>query len=68
VGDLFGDGHRGDLDPDGASGADELVAIGDLDGRRSGAPWTLDADHRSRLQFLICGVSMSGTMATTRDS
>jgi hypothetical protein len=34
-----------DLDADGATGAHELVALGDLDGGRTGAPWALDVEH-----------------------
>jgi hypothetical protein len=36
-------GH--DLDTDGAGRALELVALGDLDGGRTGAPWALDVEH-----------------------
>ena len=34
-----------DLDADCAAGALELVALGDLDGGRTGAPWALDVEH-----------------------
>jgi hypothetical protein len=34
-----------DLDADGATCALELVALGDLDGGRTGAPWALDVEH-----------------------
>ena len=34
-----------DLDADGAPGALELVALRDLDGGRTGAPWALDVEH-----------------------
>ena len=39
--------HRAadDLDADSASRALELVALGDLDGGRTGAPWALDVEH-----------------------
>ena len=41
VGDLTAD----DLDADGAPRALELVALRDLDGGRTGAPWALDVEH-----------------------
>jgi len=34
-----------DLDADGATSALELVALGDLDGGRTGAPWAFDVEH-----------------------
>ena len=34
-----------DLDADGAPRALELVALRDLDGGRTGAPWALDVEH-----------------------
>ena len=34
-----------DLDANGAAGALELVALGDLDGGRTGAPWAFDVEH-----------------------
>ena len=34
-----------DLDADGATRALELVALGDLDGGRTGAPWAFDVEH-----------------------
>ena len=33
------------LDADGAARALELVALGDLDGGRTGAPWAFDVEH-----------------------
>jgi len=40
-----GDRIADDVDADGAPGALELVALGDLDGGRTGAPWALDVEH-----------------------
>jgi len=34
-----------DVDADGAPRAFELVALGDLDGGRTGAPWAFDVEH-----------------------
>ncbi len=34
-----------DVDADGAPRALELVALGDLDGGRTGAPWAFDVEH-----------------------
>ena len=47
-------GH--DLDPDGASGARELVALGDLDGCRTGAPWAFDVEHHGPLYLCVSGI------------
>ena len=41
VADLTAD----DLDADGAARALELVALGDVDGGRTGAPWAFDVEH-----------------------
>ena len=60
---------RGDLDPDRATAALEPVAaLGDLDRRRSGAPWTFHDHHRDHSLALIPEGPMPGTMATSRDS
>ena len=44
-------GAADDLDPDGAACALELVALGDLDGRRTGAPWAFDVEHHCDLSI-----------------
>ena len=40
-----GDRTADDVDADGATRALELVALGDPDGGRTGAPWALDVEH-----------------------
>ena len=40
-----GDRSADDLDANRATRALELVALGDLDGGRTGAPWALDVEH-----------------------
>ena len=45
LGQRIADRTADDLDADGATGALELVALGDLDGGRTGAPWAFDVEH-----------------------
>ena len=45
LGQRIADRTADDLDADGATCALELVALGDLDGGRTGAPWALDVEH-----------------------
>ena len=45
LGERVADRTADDLDADGAVRALELVALGDLDGGRTGAPWALDVEH-----------------------
>ena len=40
-----GDRNADDLDADGAARALELVALGDLYGGRTSAPWAFDVEH-----------------------
>jgi len=41
----IGDRTADDLDTDGATRALELVALGDFDDGRTGAPWAFDVEH-----------------------
>ena len=45
LGERVGDRTADDIDADGTARALELVALGDLDGGRTGAPWALDVEH-----------------------
>ena len=45
-----------DLDADGAAPALELVALGDLDGCRTGAPWAFDVEHHGPLYLSVSGI------------
>ena len=45
-----------DLDADAATRALELVALGDLDGCRTGAPWAFDVEHHGPLHLSVSGL------------
>jgi hypothetical protein len=45
LGDRVAQRIADDFDADGAISALELVALGDLDGGRTGAPWAFDVEH-----------------------
>ena len=53
LGERVADRTADDLDADGAACALELVALGDLDGGRTGAPWAFDVEHHSLLRLCV---------------
>ena len=53
VGERVADRTADDLDADGAACALELVALGDLDGGRTGAPWAFDVEHHGPLYLCV---------------
>ena len=58
AGERIADGGRHDLDADGAPCALELVALGDLDGCRTGAPWAFDVEHHGPFYLSVSGIDV----------
>ena len=56
LGERVADRTADDLDADGAARALELVALGDLDGGRTGAPWAFDVEHHEPLHLSVSGI------------